>query len=108
MKRDSGVKSQGPEKLFDQTHIEVSGGILFEINPIGEKRPVGDVQDDPSQCFIHWNGRFPVTPYSLFFTQRLMKGQPEANTQVLDRMVVVNFGITPTLYGKLHETVGCH
>ena len=48
MQCDSGVKRQRPKKFFDQTQIEGSGGILFEINPIGKKWPVGDVQDDPS------------------------------------------------------------
>lgn len=97
MKSDSGIKGKGSKKFFDQPQIEGSRGVLFETNTICEKWPVGDVHCDPNQRFIHGNGCFPVTPYSLFFPQRLFEGQTEADSQIFNRVVVVNLRIPPTL-----------
>ena len=95
MKCDAGIKGKGPKELFDQAQVELPGGILLEIDPVGEKRPVGDVQNNPDQRLIHGNGRLAITRYSLFIAQSLFECQPKTDSQIFNRVVIVNIGIAP-------------
>jgi len=97
--------SNRTKELFDQMNIKGAGFALFECDTICEKSPVGDIDHNSAEGFIHGDDGMTVSPDSFLGTERLTQGFAKANSYVFDRVVVVDFRIPSSAQLQVHETM---
>lgn len=95
------VDMQGHARVIDKALKELMKEIDVEIaNPGPSKGDIEDkswsarkIDDDAGQRFIKRDVRVTIAPHTHFVPQRLGKGLPNGDTDVLDRVVGINLQI---------------
>ncbi|MNJ38350.1 hypothetical protein D3C77_331960 [compost metagenome] len=93
MERHPCLKRQLPQELVNELHIKAAYPAGRILRAVFEVRPVAAIDHNLGQRFIHRNKYACIAFDAFFVAQRFPQTLPEANPDILHRMMIINFNI---------------
>ncbi len=82
------------KKFFDEFQLKVADLGFRQRQVVNQERPPGKIEDNRSQGFVHRHGATTVSAHSGLVAKRLLESFTEADADVLDRVVGIDFKVT--------------
>ncbi len=105
MQSKSTVLAHCPEKLLGQSRVKASQLLFNHGSIVMQKGPIGNIDDNPNQGFIHRHRAIAVAGNTAFIGQSSRYCLPKTDADILHRMMIINFRIACCLNNKIKKTV---
>ena len=103
---DESENYEGNEKFLGQLGVKAAHLLRGDVQVVHQHPPAGNVHRRQDQSLVHGQAPVAVAGDAPLVPHRLGKGQPQADADVLHRVVVVHLGVPVTAQGQVKAAVG--
>ena len=93
-------------KFVNKFRIELSNLGRLKLDIVNEAGASAEIDRNRRQCFVHRQGKMPITPQTGFVAERFRKRLTESDTGVLDGVMSVHMEIAVTTNRQVDQRVG--
>jgi hypothetical protein len=92
-------------KFLHQYDVEIAHEHRRRLRRVHEMRTPADVDDDSRERFVHRQQEEAVAFDADFVAERFLEGLPEHESDILDRVVIIDVGVAGRLDREIEQTV---
>src|SRR5258708_575214 len=97
--------AEGLHEIVHQLRLESAHPLLRDRHVVGEVASTADVDNNRAQRFVQRHHRLAEAPNARAIAERLAKGAPEHDADVLDRVMLVDMEVAACLDHEIEETM---
>ena len=105
MKVHQGVAADGRPEFLNQLSIELADLLRWELDPIHKRHATTQIDRRCDQRLFHRQRHVTVASDPLLIAQRLIQAATEADSDIFDRVVMVNVQIANRFNLQIEESV---
>lgn len=105
VQRHAGVIDEALKELASEVDIEITDAGTSVVDKVMQPRTTGEIDHYPRQRLVERHVGMAIATQTALVTDRLGKSLAEGDTDILDRVVVIDVGIAFAMDIQIDQTV---